>query len=288
MAIQKWKHYLLGRHFIVHTDQNSLKFLVNQRLMSEEQYKWIVYKEGIENRATDALSRKLQYSAISTVQFFEWEELKAEIEKDVKLKKILQDLLVKEGKHPRYKLSNGRLYYQEKLHSGYFRTYKRIASLFFWEGTRKNIQEGMRKNIQEYMMTAGGKDTTLVVVDRLTKYTHFIALAHPYNAKDVADLFLKEVMTPFKALYGRDLPLVIRDVSTTPMNEVAVMIQDRNEVLVKWKNMSNCENSWESLSNMMEAFPELHLEDKEEVESHLMETTNDFPDNRIVWQGEGM
>lgn len=33
----------------------------------------------------------------------------------------------------------------------------------------------------------GGKDTILVMVDRLTKYAHFIALAHPYNAKDVAD-----------------------------------------------------------------------------------------------------
>jgi len=32
------------------------------------------------------------------------------------------------------------------------------------------------------------------VVDRLTKYAHFIALAHPYNAKDVADLFLKELV----------------------------------------------------------------------------------------------
>jgi len=41
MAIQKWRHYLLGRHFIVHTDQKSLKFLVDQQLTSEEQNKWI-------------------------------------------------------------------------------------------------------------------------------------------------------------------------------------------------------------------------------------------------------
>lgn len=39
-----------------------------------------------------------------------------------------------------------------------------------------------------------GLDTILVVVDRLTKYAHFVALAHPYTTKDVAQVFLKEVV----------------------------------------------------------------------------------------------
>lgn len=30
-----------------------------------------------------------------------------------------------------------------------------------------------------------GKDTILVVVDRLSKYAHFVALSHPYSAKDL-------------------------------------------------------------------------------------------------------
>lgn len=39
LAIQKWRHYLLRRHFIVQTDLKSLKFLLEQWLVSEEHLK---------------------------------------------------------------------------------------------------------------------------------------------------------------------------------------------------------------------------------------------------------
>jgi hypothetical protein len=39
-----------------------------------------------------------------------------------------------------------------------------------------------------------GKTTVMVVVDRLTKYAHFIALAHPYTAKKVSEVFIANVV----------------------------------------------------------------------------------------------
>lgn len=38
-----------------------------------------------------------------------------------------------------------------------------------------------------------GKDVILVVVDRLAKYGHFLALVHPFSAKDMGKLFLQQV-----------------------------------------------------------------------------------------------
>ena len=39
-----------------------------------------------------------------------------------------------------------------------------------------------------------GHEVIIVVVDRLSKYAHFLALTHPYTAKTVAAIFVKEVV----------------------------------------------------------------------------------------------
>ena len=260
MAMQKWRHYLLGRKFVVHTDQKSLHFLIDQKVMSEEQQKWVAkllgfdfeikYKPGKDDRVADALSRKLLFSAISRVQTDVWEGLEAEIAADTKLKGIVQDLIRDSDLHPGFSLKKGALYYKNRLvvpknspqvemilkefhdsswggHSGNFRTYKRISELFYWEGMRNAIQhyvkgcEICQRNKYETLNPAGllqplpiptaiwsdlsmdfvgglprsqGYDTIMVVVDRLSKYAHFIPLTHPYTAKEVAEIFLKEVV----------------------------------------------------------------------------------------------
>ena len=40
----------------------------------------------------------------------------------------------------------------------------------------------------------GGKSVILTVVDRLSKYAHFIPLAHPYSATMVAHKFFSEIV----------------------------------------------------------------------------------------------
>lgn len=46
----------------------------------------------------------------------------------------------------------------------------------------------------EGLPKSNGKDIILVVIDKLTKYAHFIALSHPYSALTVAKKFLDFVV----------------------------------------------------------------------------------------------
>jgi hypothetical protein len=46
----------------------------------------------------------------------------------------------------------------------------------------------------EGLPKVGGKSVILTVVDRLSKYTHFIPLAHPYTAETVAQVFFTEIV----------------------------------------------------------------------------------------------
>jgi hypothetical protein len=173
IAVQKWRPYLLGRKFQVHTDQKSLKHITEQKLMGGDQQKWIAkligfdfevkYKPGKENSAADALSRQMQYATIAMVQCEAWEGLEEELQEDEKLKKLIQDLLTNPVSHPGYQIKGGKLFHEGRLvipkqspriawilhefhdtaiggHSGFLRTYKKIAGLVYWEGMRKCIK----------------------------------------------------------------------------------------------------------------------------------------------------
>lgn len=67
-AVMKWRHYLLGRKFIIQTDHRSLRELVRQVVQTPEQQFYlaklmgfnyeIVYRAGSSNHVADALSRQ--------------------------------------------------------------------------------------------------------------------------------------------------------------------------------------------------------------------------------------
>ena len=68
VAVKKWRPYLLGRPFVIKTNHQSLKYLLEQKIGTPAQQKWITkllgyafiveYKHGKVNLVVDALSRR--------------------------------------------------------------------------------------------------------------------------------------------------------------------------------------------------------------------------------------
>ncbi|KAF8405656.1 hypothetical protein HHK36_007732 [Tetracentron sinense] len=176
-AVTKWRPYLIGRRFLIRTDHRSLKYLLEQRISSMEQQKWvtkllgydyeIVYKKGVENLVADALSHipeQAELHSISTPTWSTLEFIKEEQQRDPELQKIIQRLTHDLSSVPRYSLAVDHLRYKGRIilashsthkatvlqelhaapsagHSGFLRTYKHISKLFYWKWIKRDVKQ---------------------------------------------------------------------------------------------------------------------------------------------------
>uniref|UniRef100_A0A2N9IF31 Integrase catalytic domain-containing protein n=1 Tax=Fagus sylvatica TaxID=28930 RepID=A0A2N9IF31_FAGSY len=235
LSVKKWRPYLFGQNFVIKTDQQSLKHLLEQRIGTPMQQKWIsklleVEKETVQLQAQAPNHQLDQGSSLYAISFPSptWlTELKNSYQEDP----VTKDLIASVSTAPdpqgavTYKngllLHKGRLYLGENCtlkpkvlallhdsplggHSGYLKTYQRAKKDWFWKGMKQDIKSyplpiplrpwySISMDFIEGLPKSNKQNVILVVVDRLTKYVHFMALAHPYTAAKVADLFMKNV-----------------------------------------------------------------------------------------------
>lgn len=123
MAMQKWRYYLLEHKFIIKTDHEALKYLMEQKLTTLLQHKWlsklfgydysVVYKRGKDNLVADALSRcnedEQQCNNIHLVVPVWKQELKESWNNDDWAQQLIAALMVQGSVCQEYKLVDGEL-----------------------------------------------------------------------------------------------------------------------------------------------------------------------------------
>ncbi|VFQ77089.1 unnamed protein product [Cuscuta campestris] len=261
-AVQKWRQYLLGREFVIRSDQRSLKELLHQVVQTPDQqfyirklmgYKFrIEYKTGASNRAADALSRRDDDAELATL-FTTYsrplpkllDALAAENSQDSELQQLHAAVTAGSAKAD-FSVHDGLLYYRHRLvlssvsplrqqllaeyhsspmagHQGVEQTFHRLATTFYWPGMRKDVRqfvaaclacqttkystrkpagllqplptpdqvwESASMDFITGLPPSRGASTILVVIDRLTKHSHFGSLPADFDAPRVAQLFL--------------------------------------------------------------------------------------------------
>lgn len=131
MSVQKWKHYLSHHQFIIHTDHQSLKYIMEQRITTVLQQKWfmkllgldyiIKYKKGLENKVVDALSRVHHDSSACqslSVDQPQWaQDIISSYTEDTTAQQLISELLISPV-HTQYSLKNGILRYKSRIYVG--------------------------------------------------------------------------------------------------------------------------------------------------------------------------
>lgn len=118
LAVKIWHAYLVGRHFCIRTNHQSLKFLSDQWAITSFQQRWVakmlgydfqvLYRKGSTNAVADGLSRQhptegqcWQLGSTSII----WDLLhrvQNSWQRNQKLKKLCETLQQQPSSHPKY------------------------------------------------------------------------------------------------------------------------------------------------------------------------------------------
>jgi hypothetical protein len=226
-ALAKFRKYLVGARFVVKSDHNSLKYLLEQKDLNERQQKWvskiqaydfdIEFVKGKNNAVADALSRRPSIFAMSSMSIDWKEHLIVEYEKDQFACQLLDGKIQDDN----FRVINDLIYYKGRIflvpgsalkakilhachnspvagHQGISKTYRQVRERFAWKG----LKEDVMKHVKECTTCQENKD----------EHTHPAGLLQPLPIPEHKwESISMDFITGLPRAQGKDCIFVVVD-----------------------------------------------------------------------------
>ncbi|GKA23136.1 putative reverse transcriptase domain-containing protein, partial [Tanacetum coccineum] len=231
-ALKIWRHYLYGTKCIVFTDHKSLQHILRQKELNMRQRRWlelladydceICYHPGKANVVADALSQKKQIKPLrvraliltvhpklpSQILEAQNEALKEENVKNENLQGMDKSFEIHpDGTRCIKNCSWLPLLSCMKCQKPFGLLVQPEIPMWKWEMITMDFVIKLPK-------TTIGHDTIWVIVDRLTKYAHFIPTRATNSMETLTRLYIKEIVSrhgvPISIILDRDSHFISR------------------------------------------------------------------------------